>query len=142
RMFLFYRPFLKRVAYPFFLIHDIFRFLVRARDGNVRIIQLNPSLIIVPMLRDGLVLMLNRLFVRKKTVVVFHGWRPGFLEAVKRRKALFFLVSKFFSFSDRIFVLSEKFKGDLLDFGVDGSRIRVTTTFFSLEKIDRQLSDS
>ncbi len=74
RMEHFYLPhWLKGLLYPFFYGLDFAVLLgTLLRDREVRIVQVSPSLIPVPLLRDAPIVLTAHLF-RKQVVVFFHG---------------------------------------------------------------------
>lgn len=135
RMSLFYYPILKRLVYPFLLIFDIGRLCLRLLRNDVRVVQLNPSLIPVPLFRDAIVQFINILFFKKDAVIVLHGWKPHVFRKIKTIKIYSFLVRKFFNSAKVIFVLSQEFKNQLIELGIDSEKIKVTTTFFYKEEI-------
>ncbi len=135
RMALFYYPILKRLVYPFLLLFDLFLLCLKLLNKEVKIIQLNPSLIPVPMVRDGLVLLINKVFFKKKSVIVLHGWKEHTYKTIVRNKFGIFLTKSFFNSSDEIFVLSKEFKHKLVAVGVLKTKIKLTTTFFYRDEI-------
>ena len=130
RMALFYYPILKRLVYPFLLLFDLFLLFIRLYKEDVKIIQLNPSLIPVPMIRDGIVLFINKFFFKKKSVIVLHGWKEHIFKKIKEYKLFKFIILKFFDSGNIIYVLSEEFRCKLISLGLNESKIKVTTTFF------------
>ncbi|WP_225035059.1 glycosyltransferase [Winogradskyella sp. SM1960] len=135
RMSLFYYPILKRIVYPLLLFIDLFRLSFKLFNRDIKVLQLNPSLIPVPLIRDGVVQILNRCLFKKKTIVVLHGWKQHVFEKIMNNKLYYVLTKQFFKSADIIFVLSEEFKTKLISVGVEGSRIKVTTTFFYKDAI-------
>ena len=135
RMSLFYKPILKRLVYPILLIVDLFRLFIKLFNKDVKIIQMNPSLIPVPLIRDGLVQFVNRVFFRKKSVIVLHGWKDHVFIKLMSNKFYGIILKKFFNSADEIFVLSEELKTKLTSLGVNRLKIKVTRTFFYKEAI-------
>tara|TARA_B100001057_G_C22863907_1_gene955727 strand:- start:432 stop:1556 length:1125 start_codon:yes stop_codon:yes gene_type:complete len=135
KMALFYYPVLKRIVYPFIFIFDLLRLSLKLFDKEVKIIQLNPSLIPVPIIRDGIVLLINKVLFKKKTVIVLHGWKEYIYTYIIRNKALTFFTKIFFNSANEIFVLSKDFKDKLIAIEVVESRIKLTTTFFYKDDI-------
>lgn len=135
KMELFYYPLIKRLIYPFKYFFDILRLIFSLTDKNIKIIQLNPSLIPIPLIRDGFVQWLNRLFFKRKAVIVLHGWKPHIYEQIRANKIYSALFKSFFNSADVIFVLSEDFRDKLIDLNIVDYKIKVTTTFFYKKKI-------
>jgi glycosyltransferase involved in cell wall biosynthesis len=130
RMSLFYFPILKRLIYPFLLFFDLTRLFFTLFNKNIKIIQHNPSLIPVPLVRDGLAQLINNIVFKKKSVIVLHGWKEHIFKKIIDNKLYRFLIIKFFNSADVVFVLSEEFKSKLIELGVNKLKINVTTTFF------------
>ena len=75
RAYLFYYPVLKRLLYPFYYLFDVFVYVVKLIfDRRIKIIQVSPSLIPVPLIRDGVLILLAKLF-GKKVVIFYRGWK-------------------------------------------------------------------
>lgn len=130
RMSLFYYPILRKLIYPFLLVFDLIRLFFILINKNIKIIQYNPSLIPVPLVRDGLAQLINIIIFKKKSVIVLHGWKELIFKKIIDNKLYSYLIIKFFNSADVVFVLSEKFKSKLIDLGISKSKIKVTTTFF------------
>lgn len=130
RMSLFYFPIFKRLIYPFLLIFDLIRVFFIFFNKNIKIIQHNPSLIPVPLIRDGLAQLINTIIFKKKSVIVLHGWKEHVFKKVVENKFYRYLIVKFFNSADVLYVLSEEFKSKLIELGVNRLKINVTSTFF------------
>lgn len=135
RMYLFYYPLLKRLLYPLYFLFDLFKLFFRMCQKDIKVIQVNPSLIPVPLIRDGVIVFLAKVFLRKKIVVVVHGWKEDFFIKITKIKLLKKLVVMFFYSADSVFVLSDEFKQKLISLGVKCEKINVVTTFFYKEDI-------
>jgi len=133
---LFYYPILKRIVYPFFFLFDFIRYIIKLLfDKNIKIIQVNPSLIPVPLIRDGCLIIIAKL-LRKKVVVFYHGWKPGTLNLLNRRKNIRYIFNIIFQKNTSQIVLSSSFKTDLelLD-AKKKNKITVFTTAIDKNKI-------
>ena len=96
------------------LISDYFFFTMVVARNDYDLIHVNPSLRFNAVIRDGIFLLLSKLF-RKKTIVFFRGWDDEFENIIRKRyKKLFGLV--FFS-ADAIIVLASRFKTTLQEMG-------------------------
>lgn len=136
RMSLFYFPIFKRLIYPFFLFFDLIRLFFILFNKNIKIIQHNPSLILVPLFRDGLAQLINYMIFKKKSIIVLHGWKEHIFKKIITNKLYRFLIIKFFNSADEVFVLSEEFKSKLIELGVSRLKINVTSTFFYKKDIE------
>ena len=136
RMSLFYYPIFKKILYPLLLASDLIRFCFTLLNKNIKIIQLNPSLIPVPLIRDGFVQFINILIFKKKTVIVLHGWKEQVFNKINNNRVYSLWVKKFLNSSDFIYVLSQDFKSKLVNLGVTESKIILTTTFFYKKDIE------
>ena len=135
RMEFFYSPWKKRILYPLFYCSDYFLLIKRLfKDKQVRIVQVNPSLVPVPLIRDGLILLLSKLMGRK-TIVFFHGWKGYIVHFLKKK----YWARKLFNFvyqqADYTLVLSTPFKNDLISLGWSPSTVHITTTMYDSKLI-------
>ena len=135
RMDYFYRPITKRILYPLFYMHDLLGLIILlVRNRRIRIVQVNPSLIPVPLIRDGLVIVLTRL-LGCKVIVIFHGWKEYLLTYLKKHTWSRWLFSLVYRQADITLVLASRFKDDLLALGWAPSSVQVTTTMFEAEAV-------
>ncbi|MEO1033014.1 MAG: glycosyltransferase family 4 protein [Bacteroidota bacterium] len=117
-------------SYGLDLLRDIFSFLfLMIRDRRIRIVQVNPSFIKVPLLRDSIFVFIAKLF-RKKTIVFIRGWSDEFATQLKKSKGAFNFVFRILKKSDVILVLAHKFKESLVDLGFISENIAVTRTMY------------
>ncbi len=135
RMNLFYRPFTKKILYPFYYILDILRISIKLFNKKVKIVQVNPSLIPIPLIRDSLIVFIAKVIFRKKIVLVLHGWKDNVYISIERNIFYRWFLCKVFSKCDTIYVLANDFKKKLVCLGVDNNRIKITSTFFLGEDI-------
>ncbi len=141
RMELFYSPWKKRVLYPIFYFFDYLRLIWRlSTDWRIRIIQISPSLIPVPLLRDAFILIGAKLFHRH-VIVFYRGWKEDIVHSLKK-KFLFRLLFRFiYGRADVTIVLASRFKEDLVEMDWPPCAIQVTTTMYkadeTLSAIDR-----
>jgi glycosyltransferase involved in cell wall biosynthesis len=128
RMKFFYFKYLKVFLFGFYYLKDVFHYLiVLVSRKEIKIVQLSPSLIVVPIIRDSLPLIIAKIF-NKKVIVFFRGWKLPFLNSIKNSKVKYYLFNLIFGSADRTFVLAKSFKKDLVDLGWNPERIFVTTT--------------
>lgn len=108
------------------MIMDYGRFLMRLRKSGCDIVHVNPSLDPKSFLRDGLFLLLSRMF-KKRTVVFFHGWHKSFEQRLEQKGL--WLFRYLYGKTDAFIVLSEEFKRTLESWGCTQSiYLEVTVT--------------
>lgn len=129
RMNMFYYKKTKVVLYPFLFVMDLLRFIKKLiTDPSISVVQVNPSLIPVPVIRDGVYVLVAKLF-RKKVVVFFRGWKYSFYQILVSYKILRILFLAVYERADSVMVLGSRFKKDLEDLQfAQKQRIQVTTT--------------
>lgn len=142
RMELFYKPIIKKILYPFIYISDILRISVTLFNRKVKIVQVNPSLIPIPLLRDSVVVIIAKVIYRKRIVLVLHGWKENVFINIERKKLYRRILLNVFRKCDTIYVLATDFKEKLVCLGVDSKRIKITSTFFLEEDIKAIPSNS
>lgn len=135
RMDHFHSPVKKRILYPILYVYDLLKLtLVLVTNRGLRIVQVNPSLIPVPLVRDGIVILLARLLGRK-VVIVFHGWKEYVLAFLIKHASARWLFRLVYKRAALTLVLSQRFKADLIALGFSPERIEVTTTMYEAETI-------
>ena len=82
---------------------------MRIKDRKIVIVQVSPSFMPVPILRDSIYLFFSKIF-RKKTVTFFRGWSREYEQAIMTNTGVNKMAAKYFRRSDKILVLAEKFK--------------------------------
>lgn len=142
RAHLFYYPVLKRLLYPFFYIFDVLIFILKLLiDRNIKIVQVSPSLIPVPLLRDGLLVLIAKT-VGKKVVVFYRGWKLPTYNKLKNNKTLQKLFNWVFQKNTLQVVLASAFKQDLLNLKPKKvNEIMVTTTAIDKTQIVKPNKD-
>ena len=66
RAYLFYYPILKRLLYPFYYVFDVIVYILKLLfNPKIKIVQVSPSLIPVPLIRDGLLVLIAKLLGKK-----------------------------------------------------------------------------
>jgi glycosyltransferase involved in cell wall biosynthesis len=131
----FYAPLRKRLLYPFLYVYDLFRLAILFfRKKNIKIIQVNPSLIPVPLVRDALVVLMAKM-LNKKVVVLFHGWKEHMLLLFKRHALMRMLFKWVYQRASVTVVLASRFKEDLVAMGWQPDDIQVTSTMFDRNEI-------
>lgn len=136
RAYLFYYPILKRILYPFYFVFDVVKFIgLLFFDRKIRIIQFSPSLIPVPLIRDGILVVLSKLF-RKKIIVFYRGWKLPVYNIIAGSTHLKKLFNYVFQKSTYQIVLANSFKEQLIQLNPQKTPlIDVTTTAIEVEKI-------
>lgn len=138
RAYLFYFPILKRILYPIYLIYDMIMFTLRLIfDRSIKIVQVSPSLIPVPLLRDGLLVIISKL-LGKKVVVFYRGWKLPTYNRIAKSDFLRRIFNFVFQNDTLQIVLSSSFKEDLINLNFNKEvEIVVTTTAINKEEIKK-----
>jgi glycosyltransferase involved in cell wall biosynthesis len=135
RMEHYYAPRRKRWLYPIYYGRDLLRFGRRLfSDRRIRVVQVSPSLILVPLVRDALIVLLARLLGRR-VVVFFRGWKPDVVRALKNRALLRGAFRAVYGRADATIVLASRFKDDLVEMGWQGSLVAISTTMYEADAI-------
>lgn len=129
RDYLFYYPLVKIFLYPLIYIYDFVRYLlVLSFSQNIKLVQINPSLIPVPLFRDALLIIVARIF-RKQIIVFFRGWKINTFSSIREHRWSRSLFKRIYlDNSSLIVVLAKSFRNDVISLGADPLRIIVTTT--------------
>jgi glycosyltransferase involved in cell wall biosynthesis len=140
RSYLFYYPLLKRILYPLYYLFDLIVYIFTLLfDPKIKIIQLSPSLIPVPLIRDGLLILLAKLF-GKKVVVFYRGWKLPTLHIIAKRDMLCKLFNFIFQKNTLQVVLASSFKNDLEKLNPKKkANIIITTTAIDKSQIIKPL---
>jgi len=136
RAYLFYYPVLKRLLYPFYYLFDLLMFTLRLIfDRNIKVVQVSPSLIPVPLIRDGLLVVIAKL-IGKKVVVFYRGWKLPTYYKIAGSNVLRKLFNFVFQKNTLQVVLASSFKNDLEQLKPKNiTNILVTTTAIDKSEI-------
>ncbi|MDA9309559.1 glycosyltransferase family 4 protein [Flavobacteriaceae bacterium] len=136
RSYLFYYPVLKRLLYPFFYLFDLLVYtLTLIFDRNIKIVQVSPSLIPVPLIRDGLLVIIAKI-LGKKVVVFYRGWKLPTYQKVLESNILRKLFNFVFQKNTLQVVLASSFKNDLVNLKPKKvTNILITTTAIDKSEI-------
>ena len=140
---MFYYPVLKRLLYPFYYFFDVFVYVLKLiADQRIKIIQVSPSLIPVPLIRDGVLILLAKLF-GKKVVIFYRGWKLPTYNVIQSKSYIKSLFNWIFQKDTLQVVLASSFKRNLheLHFGKT-SNILVTTTAIDKTKIFKSTNNT
>lgn len=99
-------------------IVDIFSFIVKISKNKYHILQTSTSLSSYSVIRDGIFIILAKIF-RIKIIVFFRGWDPDFWETIKIKYSKYFQYI-YFRKVDAILVLSSDIKKEIINFGYNG----------------------
>ena len=114
RSYLFYYPILKALIYPIFYFYDLLKFTLNLIfDNTIKIVQVSPSLIPVPLIRDGIIIIIAKL-LGKKIVVFYRGWKLPTFKKIYNSSFLRIIFKTIFQKKTLQFVLASSFKKDLL----------------------------
>ena len=103
------------------------KYLFKCRE--IKIVQVNPSLIPVPLFRDAFLILIAKLF-KKKTIVFFRGWKRGVANKIHRNFVFKRIFKNIIGSSNIVIVLANEFRNDLEDIGVEKGKIIVTRTMY------------
>lgn len=106
------------------LIRDYILFIKVISTDNYDLVHLNPSLDYKSVLRDGIFVIISKLF-RKKILIFFHGWDINFANKLLGIKLRLF--KSIYGKADMCIVLAKQFKNQLLAWGFN-KPIKVETT--------------
>ena len=126
------------IPYMRLYVNDILRFITAlSKDRGIGIVMLNPSLIPVPLLRDGILLLLSKL-LNRKVIFFIRGWDLEYANTLGGKRVLRTIIACLVSRSDRILVLANKFKNRLCEWGVPEELILITRTMFDGDLVNRR----
>jgi glycosyltransferase involved in cell wall biosynthesis len=111
-------------------IIDTFRLAVILLTQRHDIYHLNPSLVPRSVFRDGLFLILLKLFRRQRVLVSIHGWDWDFFQRIARSPVQRTLFRIAFGHAERILVLGSGFATALEPLGFAQGKVRCFTTMF------------
>lgn len=136
RAYLFYYPILKRLLYPFYYLWDVIAYILRLiGDRKIKIVQVSPSLIPVPLIRDGLLIVLAKL-LGKKVVVFYRGWKLPTYNKIANSNIQRKLFNWVYQKNTLQVVLASAFKQDLVNLKPKKTNeIVVTTTAIDKSQI-------
>lgn len=121
------------VFYPFILVIQLLKFKETLKKFNPNIIQINPSLDWVAIIRDAI---LMRYAKKKDFSVLFclGGWKHYISKHFSKKNLFSRFFYNIFIMPDRIFVLAKSFKDELIALGIDPKKIILTTMMVESEK--------
>ena len=103
---------------------------------NHDIYHLNPSLVPRSIFRDGLFLLILRLFGKNNILVFFHGWNAEFHSRILNSRALRLYIEFVFGYGSRFLVLASQFVDDLAAVGISRDRIFLSSTMYDGQMIN------
>ena len=104
-------------------------------DNKIKIIQFSPSLIPVPLIRDGIFILIAKLY-KKQVVIFYRGWKTPTLKIINSQSFVRNIFNAIFQNNTLQVVLSRSFKKDLENLNSKFiNTIRVTTTAIDKKRI-------
>ena len=103
------------------MMNDYRQFVKKMKNDDYDIIHVNPSLDIQSIIRDGIFIMLARIY-KKKTLAFIHGWHESHEEIIQKYGKWQFKL--FYGKVSAFIVLAEAFKKKLLSWGFKQSIYR------------------
>ena len=136
RAYLFYYPILKRLLYPIYYVFDVIAYILKLLfNPKIKIVQVSPSLIPVPLIRDGLLVIIAKI-LGKKVVVFYRGWKLPTYRKIEKYTKIRKLFNYVFQKNTLQIVLASAFKNDLIKLNPGGGlKIQVTTTVIDKNQI-------
>ena len=136
RAYLFYYPILKRLLYPLYYVFDVIVYILKlVFDRQIKVVQLSPSLIPVPLIRDGILIIIAKLLA-KKVVVFYRGWKLPTYNKIANTSFFRRVFNNVFQKNTLQVVLASSFKKDLLNLNPKClNEIMVTTTAIDKSQI-------
>lgn len=117
----------RKVAYFIEYSKDVLRFINRLAKKDVEIVQLNPSLFHLPLIRDLPLLIIAKYIYRSKVIMFIRGWSREFADSVAKIY-VWSRILRLWNRSDATIVLANKFRELLGEFGFRDDSIHVTRT--------------
>ena len=135
RMEHFYSPFKRRLLYPVYYSVDLLRLAwLLITDWRIRVVQVSPSLIPVPLARDAVIGLLARVLSRS-VIVFYRGWKEDVVRRLKTGRVIGRLFRLVYRNADLTLVLASHFKEDLVEMGWESSSIEVTSTMYEADQV-------
>lgn len=103
---------------------------IKVHRKRYNLIQINPSVRLFSLLRDGLFIVTLRSIGFKNLIIFFHGWNSNIIKRITKNYILRRLFIRIFSSAKAIIVLASRFKRELIDTGFSTTKIHVLTTMF------------
>jgi glycosyltransferase involved in cell wall biosynthesis len=131
-----------RFVTPFY---DATRLAWRLITRRYDVYHLNPSLDSRAALRDGLFMLVLRLFRQRQVLVFIRGWDAGFYRRIATSPVATWLFRFVYGHAARILVLASSFADDLAALGIQRDRVHGATTMFDgdlLASVSRNRKDS
>ena len=125
------RPF----AYLCEFITDVFAIRKRLKMNlSIEVVQVNPSMIPLPLFRDGILVLMAKIYNRK-VVVFFRGWDEKMVVRLNGNRPLLSLFCRIYKKADAVILLANEFKLQLLQWGLKAQRLHVSRTMFDGDMI-------
>ena len=110
-------------------IHDVIKLHRHIRFSTYDVIQLNPSLNLPSLIRDGVFMLCLRFNNCSNVFVVWHGWNSKIAQRLEHWPWNF-VFRKVFGYATAMWVLSSTFMRQLMAMGIPASKIQQFTTMF------------
>jgi glycosyltransferase involved in cell wall biosynthesis len=120
----------RKIAYIKEFLLDIRRLIkLLKKDRKIQVVQINPSFIPIPLVRDGLILLVAKA-MHRKVVVFFRGWQHRIVGIVEKNLLLRKLFALVYGRADRTIILAKDFQKPLIRCGIPAKSIFVSRTMF------------
>lgn len=124
---------INKIEYLIKYIKDLIRLISYLKNNkNIKVVQLNPSFIFIPIIRDSFYIIFSKIF-KKKVICFFRGWDKYFERKLFNCRIKKILFNSIYGKVDLFYVLSKDFKYSLKKIGIS-KKINVTKTTFDGNK--------
>lgn len=113
------------------VMRDLFSLFMLLYRNRYDVIHVNPSLNPRSFWREAAALIMFRICrYRGKVLIFFHGWRPEFVEKIKRSHLARAVFIWLLGSAGKIIVLSGSYRTTLIDIGIPAEKIIVASSMF------------
>jgi len=122
----------KNWVVPLAWSYQFLKFSIELDSKNPDIVHINPSLNRGSIIRDFIFLKISK-NKGYPVVLFFRGWRWNLFDKIKANRIFRKKFIKNLENVDQIIVLSEDFKKALVELGIDGNKIKISSTMVEVE---------
>lgn len=128
------RLLLYSILLPIYLLFDFVMYVIMLSAIAPDVVHINPSLARKALVRDFFYLYISKR-MGCKVVFFIHGWHKKVYRFLDTRNQLVKLfLERFFSLPDKIIVLADDFKNQLMEFGIESPKIDVLPIMIEYNK--------
>jgi hypothetical protein len=127
-----------KLVRPFVPVLDAVKLIWIVIKNPYDVYHLNPSLNGASLFRDGLFLLVLRVFGKGKVLVCFHGWEKSTQQILDRAPLRKRLIQRIFCSADKTLVLAKPFRNWLIGAGFKEEKVELYTTMFDDKVIKKR----